>query len=108
MRPHRRQPTRLPHPWDSPGKNTGEITLFNVLIMLSLIYATPLCGMPFLHPLKLTSPAYKMQLKYRFLQEGSLLLTPGKICLLFVPILPHKADNDRVHEYMGIINILVC
>ena len=22
MRPHRRQPTRLPHPWDSPGKNT--------------------------------------------------------------------------------------
>ena len=23
MQPHRRQPTRLPHPWDSPGKNTG-------------------------------------------------------------------------------------
>ena len=23
MRPHRREPTRLPHPWDSPGKNTG-------------------------------------------------------------------------------------
>ena len=23
MRPHRRQPTRLPSPWDSPGKNTG-------------------------------------------------------------------------------------
>ena len=23
MRPHRRQPTRLPHPWDSLGKNTG-------------------------------------------------------------------------------------
>ena len=21
--PHIRQPTRLPHPWDSPGKNTG-------------------------------------------------------------------------------------
>ena len=20
---HRRQPTKLPHPWDSPGKNTG-------------------------------------------------------------------------------------
>ena len=24
VRPHRRQPTRLRHPWDSPGKNTGE------------------------------------------------------------------------------------
>ena len=23
VRPHRREPTRLPHPWDSPGKNTG-------------------------------------------------------------------------------------
>ena len=23
VRPHRRQPTRLPCPWDSPGKNTG-------------------------------------------------------------------------------------
>ena len=23
VRPHRRQPTRLPHPWDSPGKKTG-------------------------------------------------------------------------------------
>ena len=23
MRPHRWQPTRLPSPWDSPGKNTG-------------------------------------------------------------------------------------
>ena len=23
VRPHKRQPTRLPCPWDSPGKNTG-------------------------------------------------------------------------------------
>ena len=23
MQPHRWQPNRLPHPWDSPGKNTG-------------------------------------------------------------------------------------
>jgi len=23
VQPHRRQSTRLPHPWDSPGKNTG-------------------------------------------------------------------------------------
>ena len=23
VRPHRRQPTKLPRPWDSPGKNTG-------------------------------------------------------------------------------------
>ena len=23
VQPHRHQPTRLPHPWDSVGKNTG-------------------------------------------------------------------------------------
>ena len=23
VRAHRQQPTRLPHPWDSPGRNTG-------------------------------------------------------------------------------------
>ena len=23
VQPHRQQPTRLRHPWDSPGKNTG-------------------------------------------------------------------------------------
>ena len=23
VRPHRQKPTRLPHPWESPGKNTG-------------------------------------------------------------------------------------
>ena len=27
MRPHRRQPTRLPHPWDSPGKNTEWVAI---------------------------------------------------------------------------------
>ena len=27
VRPHRRQPTRLPRPWDSPGKNTGSFLL---------------------------------------------------------------------------------
>ena len=28
VRPHRRQPTRLPCPWDSPGKNTGVVCYF--------------------------------------------------------------------------------
>ena len=32
VRPHRQQPTRLPRPWDAPGKNTG------VLVPLQGIY----------------------------------------------------------------------
>ena len=29
LRPQRQQPTRLPHPWDSPGKNTGVAISFS-------------------------------------------------------------------------------
>ena len=41
VRPHRWQPTRLPHPWDSPGKNTGVGCHFLLQIQkltLGLIY----------------------------------------------------------------------
>ena len=31
--PHRRQPTRLPRPWDSPGKNTGVGCHFHLQCM---------------------------------------------------------------------------
>ena len=33
VRRHRRQPTRLPHSWDSPGKNTGVGCHFLLLYM---------------------------------------------------------------------------
>ena len=36
VRPHRQQPTRLPRPWDSPGKNTGVSTLSPRSAQLSL------------------------------------------------------------------------
>ena len=32
--PHRRQPTRLPHPWDSPGKNSGPTKVHIVKAMV--------------------------------------------------------------------------
>ena len=38
---HRRQPTRLPHPWDSPGRNTGVgcdyISPFNICCKAGLV-----------------------------------------------------------------------
>ena len=33
VRPHRRQPTRLPRPWDAPGKSTGVGCHFLLLCM---------------------------------------------------------------------------
>ena len=51
VRPHRQKPTRLPRPWDSPGKNTGVSCHFLLQCMkvksesevaqLCPIFATP-------------------------------------------------------------------
>ena len=45
MRPHRRQPTKLPRPWDSPGKNTGVGChfLFQCMKVKSESEVTQLC-----------------------------------------------------------------
>ena len=37
VRPHRWQPTRLPRPWDSPGKNTGVGCHFLLQCIFTLI-----------------------------------------------------------------------
>ena len=63
VRPHRQQPTRLRHPWDSPGKNTGvgchfllqfmkvksegEVTQSCLTLCDPMDYSTP--GIPGLH-----------------------------------------------------------
>ena len=43
VRPHRRWPTRLPHPWDSPGKNTGVGCHFILQCMKSESEVAQLC-----------------------------------------------------------------
>ena len=45
VRPHRWQPTRLPHPWDSPGENTGVGC--HRLLRLSACGAAQMC--PYTH-----------------------------------------------------------
>ena len=48
MRPHRREPTRLPHPWNSPGKNTGVGCHFLLQCMKVKSEAKPLSGVQLL------------------------------------------------------------
>ena len=45
VRPHRRQPNRLPRPWDSPGKNTGvgchfPLLMFTIIVEIFLPHET--------------------------------------------------------------------
>ena len=48
VQPHRKQPTRLHHPWDSPGKNTGVGChfLLQCMKMKSESEVTQLCLTP--------------------------------------------------------------
>ena len=39
VRPHRWQPTRLPRPWDSPGKNTIHTTIYKIGNNKDLLYS---------------------------------------------------------------------
>ena len=40
VQPHRRQPTRLPLPWDSPGKNTGVDCHCLIICILDMYWAS--------------------------------------------------------------------
>ena len=55
---HRQQPTRLPHPWDSPGKNTGVGChfLLQCLKVKSESEVAQLCPTPS-HPMDCSPPA---------------------------------------------------
>ena len=61
MQPHSRQPTRLPRPWDSPGKNTG----------VGCHFLLHLCW----------SPNRQCTLSYK-LHEGILFLLPLRFCIV--------------------------
>ena len=62
--PHRRQPTRLPCPWDSPGKNTGVGFHFLLQCMkvksLSHVLSDPMdCSLPGSSVHGISIPLYK-------------------------------------------------
>ena len=59
VRPHRRQPTRLPRPWDSPGKNTGvgcHFLLQSMKVKVKSLSHVRLFVTPWTAPTKLLRP----------------------------------------------------
>ena len=61
VRPHRQQPTRLPRPWDSPGKNTGVGCHFLLQCMKvkSESEVTQLC-LTLCHPMDCSLPGFSV------------------------------------------------
>ena len=87
MQPHRRQPTRLPHPWDSPGKNTGvgchfllqcvKVRSESEVVQSCLTLSDPMdCSLP-------GSSVHRI-FQARVLEWGSIALYYIFICFIFI------------------------
>ena len=75
VRPHRQKPTRLPHPWDSPGKNAGVGChfLFQCVKMKSEGEVAQSCPTPS-NPMDCSVPGFSVHgiLQARVLEWGAI------------------------------------
>ena len=78
--PHRRQPTRLPRPWDSPGKNTGVGChfLFQCIKVKSASEVALLC-LTLSDPMDCSLPGYSVHgiSQARVLEWGAIAFSKG-------------------------------
>ena len=86
VQPHRRQPTRLPHPWDSPGKSTG---------------VGGHC---------LLRPSYVVSANYRVLicctchfQSSSLFILASSVCWSLQCLISSLTQGVKVVTYLGLL-----
>ena len=84
VRPHRWQPTRLRHPWDSPGKNTEVGCQFLLQCMKvksesEVVRSCPTLSDPM--DCSLLGSSVNGIFKARVLEWGAILLVPSRILL---------------------------
>ena len=84
VRPHRQQPTRLPRPWDSPGKNTGVGCHFLLQCMKvkSESEDAQLCPTSS-DPMDYSLPGSSIHIYFRLVSDFFILLKFGFFCLKF-------------------------
>ena len=87
VQPHRQQPTRLPRPWDSPGKNTGVGCHFLLQCMKvkSESEATQLC-LTLSYPMDCSLPGSSIHgiFQARVLEWGAIAFSVGSICIIVI------------------------
>ena len=97
MRPHRRQPTRLPHPWDSLGKNT-EVGCHFLLWEHANKYLWPfkehLILEPF-HQLYYSQVVNTTLLECQSQHEHHIFLSFGDFAISFPPPPPPPSEDDN-------------
>ena len=98
VRPHRRQSTRLPRPWDSPGKNTGAGChfLFQCMKEKSESEVTQLC-LTLSDPVDQSLPGFSIHGIFQ-----ARVLEWGAIAFSDIHIYTHLNTNTHkyIHTYM--------
>ena len=97
VRPHRRQPTRLPSPWDSPGKNTGVGCHFLLQCMKVKSESEVAQSYPtFSDPMDCSAPGSSIHgiFQVRVLEWGAIAFS-GKSILGYTNRI---LDNDLLHK----------
>ena len=74
MRPHRPQPTRLPRPWDTPGKNTGVGCHFLGLIIKGFPSGSAMKNLPAMQENQIQSLGQKDPLEKEMVTNSSILV----------------------------------
>ena len=99
VRPHRRQPTRLPRPWDSPGKNTevGCHFLLQSMKMKSESEVAQLCPTPS-DPLDCSLPGSSIHwiFQARVLEWGAIAFSVCVTLLLLLLLLLSRFSRVRL------------
>ena len=98
VRPHRQQPTRLPHPWDSQGKNTGVGCHFLLQCMKVKSQSEVAQSCPTLHdPMDCSLPGSSVHgiFQARVLEWGAIAFS---ICHYTSDQMPRMHDTRRVNS----------
>ena len=104
VQPHRQQPTRLPHPWDSPGKNSGVGCHFLLQCMQVKIESevTQSC-LTFSNPMNCSLPGSSIHgiFQARVLEWGAIAVSMYQF--MFLQIVSESAI-PCILSILGIIN----
>ena len=93
VRPHRWQPTSLPHPWDSPGKNTGMGCHF--LLQCMKVKVKSLSRAPLSNPMDCSPPGSSLHgiSQARVLEWGAILRSVYLQCCKWQDFYSFWLDN---------------
>ena len=115
VRPHRRQPTRVPRPWDSPGKNTGVGCHFLLQCRKVKSESEVAQSCPTLSdPMDYSLPGSSVHgiFQARVLEWGAIAFSVREVCPCFFPL---PCRTYLIHQMMSwqpqleiVIRLCVC